>query len=53
MRKITTQIQDSDGKRREVVACAWVAKVAEGTEEWWTCEEFIAGRVIGLESVEW
>jgi hypothetical protein len=53
MRNITTQIRDSDGKRREVVACAWVAKVAEGTEEWWTCEEFIAGRVIGLESVEW
>jgi hypothetical protein len=53
MRKVTTQIQDSDGKRRDVVAWAWIAKAAEGTEEWWTCEDYIAGRVVGLESVEW
>jgi hypothetical protein len=52
-RKITTQVQDSDGKRVDVVAWAWVARAAAGTEEWWTCEDYIAGRVVGLESVEW
>jgi hypothetical protein len=53
MRKVTTQIQDSNEKRHDVVAWAWIAKAAEGTEEWWTCEDYIAGRVVGLESVEW
>jgi hypothetical protein len=53
IRKVTARIQDSDGKRRDVVAWAWIAKAAEGTEEWWTCEDYIAGRVVGLESVEW
>jgi hypothetical protein len=53
MKKVATQIQDSDGKRVDVVAWAWIAKVAQGTEEWWTCEDFIAGRVVGLENVEW
>jgi hypothetical protein len=52
-RKLKTQIQDSNGKRHEVAAQAWVARAAEGTEEWWTCEDFIAGRVIGLENVKW
>jgi hypothetical protein len=52
-RKITTQIQDSTGKRHDFVAWARIAKVAEGTEEWWTCEDYIAGRVVGLENVEW
>jgi hypothetical protein len=52
-RKVATQIQDSAGKRVDVIAWAWIAKVAEGTEEWWTCEDYIAGRVVGLESVEW
>jgi hypothetical protein len=53
MREVVTQIQDSNGKRHEVAARAWVARAAEGTEEWWTCEDFIAGRVIGLENVKW
>jgi hypothetical protein len=52
-KRVTTQIQDSDDIRVDAVAWAWITKVAEGTEEWWTCEDYIAGRVVGLESVEW
>jgi hypothetical protein len=53
MRGVTTQIQDSNGKRHNVLSWAWVAEAAEGAEEWWTCEDFIAGRVVGLQNVEW
>jgi hypothetical protein len=53
MRGVTTQIQDSNGKRHNVPSWAWVAEGAEGAEEWWTCEDFIAGRVVGLQNVEW
>ncbi|KAH0293780.1 hypothetical protein KCU62_g860, partial [Aureobasidium sp. EXF-3399] len=53
MRKVTTQVQDSNGRRHDIIAWAWVAKTAEGTEEWWTCEDFVAGRVVGLQSVKW
>lgn len=53
IREVVTQIQDSNEKHHEVVAWAWVAGAAGGTEERWTCEDFIAGRVIGLENVKW
>ena len=53
MKEATTQIQDSDGRRHDIIAWAWVAEVAEGTEEWWTCEDYVAGRVVGLHSVKW
>lgn len=53
MRKVYTQIQDSEGKRHEISAWAWVALSTEGAEEWWTLEDFIAGRIVGLGTVEW
>ncbi|KAG9966250.1 hypothetical protein KCU61_g1200, partial [Aureobasidium melanogenum] len=53
MRKVQTQIQDSEGKRHEISAWAWVAVIKELTEEWWTLEDFIAGRIVGLGTVEW
>lgn len=53
MKKVIAQIQDSTGKRHDLVAWAWVARTAEGTEEWWTCEDFVAGRVVGLQNVKW
>jgi len=53
MRKVKTQIQDTQGKRHEIGAWAWVAVNVEGTEEWWTLEDFIAGRIVGLGTVEW
>lgn len=53
MKKATTQIQDSSGKRHDIIAWAWVAGTPEGTEEWWTCEDYVAGRVVGLQSVKW
>ncbi|KAG9589628.1 hypothetical protein KCU77_g2421, partial [Aureobasidium melanogenum] len=52
-RKVQTQIQDSEGERHEITAWAWVAVTKEGTEEWWTLEDFIAGRIVGLGTVEW
>ncbi|KAH0375875.1 hypothetical protein KCU92_g10021, partial [Aureobasidium melanogenum] len=53
MRKVQTQIRDSEGKRCEIGAWAWVAVDQEGTEEWWTLEDFVAGRIVGLGTVEW
>lgn len=53
MSEVQTQIQDSEGKRHEISAWAWVAVSTEGTEEWWTLEDFIAGRIVGLGTVEW
>lgn len=53
LRRVTTQIQDSNGKRHDIAAWAWIAENAEGTEEWWTCEDFVAGRVVGLQNVNW
>ncbi|KAK6004483.1 hypothetical protein QM012_008345 [Aureobasidium pullulans] len=53
MRTAQTQIQDSEGKRHEVTAWAWIDEVAKGTEEWWTLEDFIAGGIIGLGTVDW
>lgn len=53
MRKVQTQVSDSQGKRHEISAWAWVAETKEGTEEWWTLEDFVSGRVVGLGSVEW
>lgn len=53
MRKVQTQVSDPQGKRHEIEAWAWVAVSAEGTEEWWTLEDFVAGRIVGLGAVEW
>lgn len=53
MREVQTQIQDSEGKRHDINAWAWVAVTAEGAEEWWTLEDFVAGRIVGLGTVEW
>ncbi|CAD0090061.1 unnamed protein product [Aureobasidium vineae] len=53
MRKVQTQVEDTEGKRHDITAWAWVAAAAEGEEQWWTLEDFVAGRIIGFESVEW
>lgn len=53
MTKVTIRIQDSTGERLDIIAWAWTAETAEGTEEWWTCEDYVAGRIVGLQNVEW
>jgi len=53
MKEATAQIQDSNGRRHDIITWAWVAETAEGTEEWWTCEDYVAGRIVGLHSVKW
>ncbi|CAD0114625.1 unnamed protein product [Aureobasidium uvarum] len=53
MRKATAQVEDTKGKRHDITAWAWVATAVEGEEQWWTLEDFVAGRIIGFESVEW
>lgn len=52
-RKVKTQIQDSERKSHEIGAWAWVAMSTKGAEEWWALEDFVAGRIVGLETVEW
>lgn len=53
VRKVQTQIRDSEGRRWRISARAWVAVNAEGAEQCWTLEEFVAGRIVGVETVEW
>jgi hypothetical protein len=57
IRKIRVQIEDAEGERWNIDALAWVTEDGhdEGAEneEWWTVEEFVAGRVVGLGTVKW
>ena len=53
MRTVQTLIRDSEGRRRGISAWACIAVDKEGAEQWWTLEEFVAGRIVGIETVKW